>query len=92
MHVGSSTLISSFAYRFDDSVAAAAAAVPPPATDLNQEAGGLEQSGDQSVTTGARCAKQSVKLVQAQRENEEIRGPWASPMHQLRLLAPSLNW
>ena len=58
MRVGSSTLISSFAYRFDDSlVTAAAAAVPPPAIDLNQEAGGLEQFGDQSVTTGAPCAK-----------------------------------
>jgi hypothetical protein len=89
---GSSTLISFFAYRFDDSVVAAAVAFPPPAIDRNQVAGGLVQFVGQCAT-GAHCAKENLELLaQEQREKVEIRGPWASPMHRLQLLDPSLSW
>lgn len=89
---GSSTLISFSAYRFDDSVtAAAAAAFPPPAIDPNQEAGGLVQFCGQSAR-GAHYSKQNVEFpAQVRRESVEIRGLWASSIHQLRLLDSSLN-
>lgn len=88
---GSSTLISFSAYRFDDLVAAAAAAFPPPAIDPNQEAGGLVQFCGQSVR-GAHYSKQNVEFpAQVRRESVEIRGLWASSIHQLRLLDSSLN-
>ena len=88
---GSSTLISFSAYRFDDLVAAAAAAFPPPAIDPSQEAGGLVQFCGQSVR-GAHYSKQNVEFpAQVRRESVEIRGLWASSIHQLRLLDSSLN-
>jgi hypothetical protein len=89
---GSSTLISFSACRFDDSVAVtAAAAFPPPAIDPNQEAGGLVQFCGQSAR-GAHYSKQNVEFpAQVERESVEIRGLWASSIHQLRLLDSSLN-